>query len=66
MLLQDEIGGLYIKMEQDNDDGKGEWLEIPPIHGALVINIGDILQVWYPKIISEIQVNDSNFLEIEI
>lgn len=45
VLLQDGIGGLYVKMEEDNDAAKGEWLEIPPIPGALVINIGDTLQV---------------------
>ncbi|KAL2331082.1 hypothetical protein Fmac_018663 [Flemingia macrophylla] len=45
VLLQDGIGGLYVKMEQDNDAGKGEWLEIPPIPGALVVNVGDSLQI---------------------
>ncbi|KAK7401652.1 hypothetical protein VNO78_13298 [Psophocarpus tetragonolobus] len=45
VLLQDGIGGLYVKMEEENDAGKGEWLEIPPIPGALVINVGDILQI---------------------
>ncbi|KAF2309272.1 hypothetical protein GH714_001460 [Hevea brasiliensis] len=46
VLLQDEIGGLYVKVEE-NIDGKqkGEWLEIPPIPGALVINVGDTLQI---------------------
>ncbi|KHN37455.1 DIBOA-glucoside dioxygenase BX6, partial [Glycine soja] len=50
VLLQDGIGDLYVKMEEDNDAGKGEWLEIPPIPRALVINIGDILEVWYLEI----------------
>lgn len=45
VLLQDGIGGLYVKVEEDNDAENGEWLEIPPIPGALVINIGDTLQV---------------------
>ncbi|TKY49387.1 Feruloyl CoA ortho-hydroxylase 1 [Spatholobus suberectus] len=45
VLLQDGIGGLYVKVEEENDAGKGEWLEIPPIPGALVINIGDTLQI---------------------
>ncbi|OIW05328.1 hypothetical protein TanjilG_28793 [Lupinus angustifolius] len=45
VLLQDGIGGLYVKVEQDNDSENEEWLEIPPIHGALVINIGDALQI---------------------
>ncbi|WJZ84413.1 hypothetical protein VitviT2T_004018 [Vitis vinifera] len=45
MLLQDGIDGLYVKMEEDITSGgkKGEWVEIPPIPGALVINVGDTL-----------------------
>ncbi|ESW21298.1 hypothetical protein PHAVU_005G061066 [Phaseolus vulgaris] len=45
VLLQDGIGGLYVKVDQQNDADKEEWLEIPPIPGALVINIGDTLQI---------------------
>ncbi|XP_021287794.1 feruloyl CoA ortho-hydroxylase 1-like [Herrania umbratica] len=46
VLLQDGIGGLYVKIEEDIDFGKkGEWIEIPPTPGALVINVGDMLQV---------------------
>lgn len=50
ILLQDHIGGLYVKLEQDIKSNhasanKGDWIEIPPIPGALVINIGDALQV---------------------
>lgn len=50
VLLQDGIGGLYVKAEDENDVGKVEWLEIPPIPGALVINVGDALEVWYLEI----------------
>lgn len=44
VLLQDGIGGLYVKQERTTkcDDN---WLEIPPVSGALVINVGDALQV---------------------
>ncbi len=46
VLLQDGIGGLYVKVEEDLNAGKrGEWIEITPIPGALVINVGDTLQV---------------------
>ncbi|XP_020205339.1 scopoletin 8-hydroxylase [Cajanus cajan] len=46
ILLQDGIGGLYIKVEkEDNNVGEEEWVEIPPIPGALVINVGDMLQI---------------------
>ncbi|KAK7324341.1 hypothetical protein VNO77_27874 [Canavalia gladiata] len=45
VLLQDGIGGLYVKVEEENNAGKEQWLEIPPINGALVINIGDTLQI---------------------
>lgn len=38
ILLQDQIGGLQVLHEN-------QWVNVPPVHGALVINIGDILQV---------------------
>ncbi|CAI9770560.1 unnamed protein product [Fraxinus pennsylvanica] len=41
VLLQDGIGGLYVKAEEN----KSEWIEIPPIPGAIVINVGDALQI---------------------
>ncbi|KAG8502261.1 hypothetical protein CXB51_002058 [Gossypium anomalum] len=47
ILLQDGIGGLYVKVPEVVDmEKKGEWVEIPPIPGALVINVGDMLQIW--------------------
>lgn len=54
VLLQDGIGGLYVKLEEEEESGKQkkgggaeepQWMEIPPITGALVVNVGDILQV---------------------
>lgn len=39
LLLQDEVGGLEVCRS-------GEWIEVEPLAGALVINIGDIVQVW--------------------
>ncbi|XP_021749527.1 feruloyl CoA ortho-hydroxylase 2-like [Chenopodium quinoa] len=40
ILLQDDIGGLYVRAP----DGES-WVHVPPIPGALVINIGDALQI---------------------
>ena len=40
VLLQDEIGGLYVR-----DDKRDSWIHVPPIKGSLVINIGDALQI---------------------
>ncbi|XP_071701461.1 scopoletin 8-hydroxylase-like [Rutidosis leptorrhynchoides] len=45
VLLQDGIGGLYVKKSEELSPENEEWIEIPPIHGALVINIGDTLQI---------------------
>ncbi|CAK9176029.1 unnamed protein product [Ilex paraguariensis] len=46
VLLQDGIGGLYVKVEESSTVGENEgWVEIPPIPGALVINVGDTLQI---------------------
>ncbi|KAI3710219.1 hypothetical protein L2E82_39993 [Cichorium intybus] len=44
MLLQDDIGGLYVQRGATSSLGNEQWVEIPPIHGALVINVGDSLQ----------------------
>lgn len=40
ILLQDDVGGLYVRAP----DGE-RWVHVPPIPGALVINIGDALQI---------------------
>lgn len=40
VLLQDDIGGLYVRRIEDDT-----WIHVPPIKGALVINIGDVLQI---------------------
>ncbi len=39
VLLQDHVGGLQVCL---ND----EWFPVEPVEGALVINIGDMVQVW--------------------
>ncbi|KAJ3678618.1 hypothetical protein LUZ60_002421 [Juncus effusus] len=38
VLLQDNIGGLQVCYEN-------KWIDVPPLHGGLVINIGDLLQL---------------------
>ncbi|KAJ0987242.1 hypothetical protein J5N97_005598 [Dioscorea zingiberensis] len=42
VLIQDPIGGLQVKKEED---GKEVWVDVKPIPGALVINVGDLLQI---------------------
>ncbi|XP_054809103.1 1-aminocyclopropane-1-carboxylate oxidase homolog 1-like [Prosopis cineraria] len=38
ILLQDQLGGLQVLHNN-------QWVHVPPVHGALVINIGDLLQL---------------------
>ncbi|KAL0388404.1 UNVERIFIED_CONTAM: 1-aminocyclopropane-1-carboxylate oxidase1 [Sesamum radiatum] len=38
VLLQDHIGGLQVLYDN-------QWVDIPPVPGALVVNIGDLLQL---------------------
>ena len=39
ILLQDQVGGLQVSA---ND----EWFDVEPVVGALVINVGDMMQIW--------------------
>ena len=39
VLLQDEVGGLQVHHD-------GQWIDVAPIEGALVVNTGDMMQVW--------------------
>jgi isopenicillin N synthase-like dioxygenase len=40
LLLQDNHGGLQALSKKDG------WIAVPPVDGAIVVNIGDVLQVW--------------------
>ena len=55
ILLQDEVGGLQVFTH-------GAWLDIAPLPGALVINVGDMMQVWsndrYPAALHRVRPGD--------
>jgi len=40
LLAQDDVGGLQV-MSPD-----GDWLDVPPVAGAFVMNVGDMLHQW--------------------
>lgn len=40
LLLQDQVGGLQVQPY-----GQDEWIEVPPTPGALVVNLGEMLEV---------------------
>lgn len=39
VLLQDDVGGLQVERH-------GDWIDIQPVEGAYVINVGDMMQVF--------------------
>ena len=40
LLAQDDVGGLSVKSPD------GAWLDVPPMDGAFVMNVGDMLHRW--------------------
>lgn len=51
VLLQDQIGGLQAFIQN-------QWVDISPVPGALVVNIGDMLQVSKVKFLGMRDTND--------
>lgn len=48
ILLQDDIGGLQVYYQD-------QWVDVPPVAGALVVNIGDLLQLMSNDIFKSIE-----------
>jgi isopenicillin N synthase-like dioxygenase len=40
LLAQDDAGGLQVQTTA------GDWIDVPPLAGALVVNVGDLMQRW--------------------
>lgn len=40
LLATDDVGGLSVRSSD------GEWLDVPPVRGAFVMNVGDMLHRW--------------------
>ncbi|CAO2181169.1 unnamed protein product [Urochloa humidicola] len=43
VLAQDEIGGLQVKHR--DEEGRTCWVDVKPVPGSLVINVGDLMQI---------------------
>ncbi|KAK5125689.1 hypothetical protein LTR85_011963 [Meristemomyces frigidus] len=41
LLLQDDAGGLQVQ-----DEVSGEWMDVTPVPGAIVVNLGNLMMRW--------------------
>ncbi|KAF8663190.1 hypothetical protein HU200_055792 [Digitaria exilis] len=59
VLAQDHIGGLQVKHQ--DEEGRTCWVDVKPVPGALVINVGDLLQIMsndiYPSVEHRVTLN---------
>ncbi|KAL6884635.1 hypothetical protein ACP4OV_010571 [Aristida adscensionis] len=44
-LAQDDVGGLQLRLDDGSGGTDEEWMDVSPVDGALLINIGDVLKV---------------------
>ncbi|KAH7655956.1 Iron/ascorbate family oxidoreductases protein, partial [Dioscorea alata] len=65
VLIQDEIGGLQVKSMRDEC-----WVDVKPIPGALVVNVGELLQIIsndeYKSVEHRVLANSTNEPRISI
>uniref|UniRef100_M8BUA5 Uncharacterized protein n=1 Tax=Aegilops tauschii TaxID=37682 RepID=M8BUA5_AEGTA len=45
VLLQDSVGGLQVLVEEEEGGSGPAWVDVPVVPGALVVNVGDFLQL---------------------
>lgn len=53
LVIQDDTGGLQVRKD-------GEWIPVVPVEGAIVVNIGDVIQVKFSNFI----LNSDLFLDV--
>jgi isopenicillin N synthase-like dioxygenase len=47
LLAQDDVGGLRVQPRRHpQGDANAPWIHVDPVEGALVLNVGDMLQRW--------------------
>ena len=46
LLLADETKGALQAWVEDGDEGGGRWVSVDPVPGALVLNVGDMMERW--------------------
>ncbi|XP_039145335.1 1-aminocyclopropane-1-carboxylate oxidase homolog 3-like [Dioscorea cayenensis subsp. rotundata] len=68
VLLQDEIGGLRAKRKVE--DGHEVWVDVKPIPGALVVNVGDLLQIFtndeFKSVHHQVVANSSDVARVSV
>ncbi|KAL6607979.1 hypothetical protein ACP70R_041042 [Stipagrostis hirtigluma subsp. patula] len=69
LLAQDGVGGLQIRLD-DGHGGDGEWVDVTPMAGALLVNVGDVLQVvsndYYKSVEHRVEIKSTQDARVSI
>ncbi|CAM0907613.1 unnamed protein product [Alopecurus aequalis] len=62
VLAQDDVGGLQFRLDGGTNDGA--WVDVPPVPGALLVNVGDVLK--YRSVLHKVRIKSDRDARVSV